>query len=143
MNLYLVCVALHLLALSVWLGHMFVWSLVIGPATKRLEDQATAGQLREAGLSRGGLGWPALAILVPTGLYMLHYRGLGIGTLVSGAAFRGSLGTVLAVKLAFVAAMIVYQAVIGHRKAPIAIYVNMLAAIIVVAASVVLVRGWI
>ena len=37
--------------------------------------------------------------------------------------------------------MIVYQTVWGHRRAPIAIYFNMLAALIVLAASVVLVRG--
>ena len=71
---------LHLLALTLWLGHMFVWSLIIGPALKRVEPAETAELLRESSLFRGGLGWPALAILVPTGLYLLelsrnHARG--------------------------------------------------------------------
>jgi uncharacterized membrane protein len=142
-NLYLLCVALHLLAMSVWLGHMFIWSLVVGPATKRLESRETADTLRDASLSHGGLGWPALAVLIPTGLYMLHYRGIDIGTIVSGDAFLGSQGKVLAVKLGLVAAMVFYQAAIGHRKAPIAIYFNMLSAVLIVAASVLIVRGWI
>jgi hypothetical protein len=47
------------------------------------------------------------------------------------------------VKLALVLAMVIYQAVVGHRRAPIAIYLNMLAAVLIVAASVLIVRGWI
>ncbi len=143
MSLYYICIALHLLALSLWLGHMFVWSLIVGPAVKRVEPQETADLLREASLFRGGLGWPALAVLVPTGLYMLHYRGIEMDQLVSGVAFQGSQGTVLAVKLAAVGGMVVYQAVIGHRRAPIAIYFDMLLALVVIAASVVIVRGWV
>ncbi len=143
MSMYYICVGLHLLALSFWLGHMFVWSLVVGPAVKRLEPRATAELLREASLFRGGLGWPALAVLIPTGLYMLHYRGIELSQLLSGEAFQGTQGVVLAVKLACVAGMMVYQAVVGHRPAPIAIYFDMLLALIVIGASVVLVRGWI
>ena len=143
MNLYLICVALHLLALSLWLGHMFIWSLVVGPAVKRVQPQETADLLREASLFRGGLGWPALAVLIPTGLYMLHYRGIEIGQLLSGAAFQGPQGTALAVKLACVGGMMVYQAVIGHRRAPIAIYFDMLLALIVIGTSGVIVRGWV
>ena len=143
MSMYYICVGLHLLALSFWLGHMFVWSLVVGPAVKRLEPRATAELLREASLFRGGLGWPALAVLIPTGLYMLHYRGIELSQLLSGEAFQGTQGVVLAVKLVCVAGMMVYQAVVGHRPAPIAIYFDMLLALIVIGASVVFVRGWI
>jgi hypothetical protein len=50
---------------------------------------------------------------------------------------------VLAVKLTLVGAIIVYQAVCGHRPASIAVYLNMLAALGIIAASVLLVRGWI
>lgn len=143
MSLYYICVGLHLLALSLWLGHMFVWSLVVGPAVKKLEPRETAELLREASLFRGGLGWPAMAVLIPTGLYMLHHRGIELGQLWSGEAFQGTQGTVLAVKLACVAGMMVYQAVVGHRRAPIAIYFDMLLALIVIGTSVVFVRGWI
>jgi uncharacterized membrane protein len=143
MNLYTVCVTLHLLAMALWLGHMFVWSLIIGPALKRVEPAETAELLRDASLFRGGLGWPALIVLVPTGLYMLSSRGIEFGDLLSGAAFQGQQGRVLAIKLGMVAVMIGYQAYFGHRRAPIAIYFDMLAAVIVIAASVLLVRGWV
>jgi uncharacterized membrane protein len=142
-NWYHICIVLHLLALSLWLGHMFVWSLIVGPAMKGIEPAATAETLRAASLSTGGLGWPALAVLIPTGLYLLHYRGIGLDDLLSGDAFEGSQGAVLAIKLALVAAMIVYQAVCGHRPASIAVHLNMLAAFGIIAASVLLVRGWV
>jgi uncharacterized membrane protein len=139
--LYWVCISLHLLAASLWLGHMFVWSLVVGPAQKRIDPPETAELLRERSLFLGGLGWPALAILVATGLYLLNARDIGPGDLMSGAAFSVA-GDSLAIKLGAVLFMIFYQIVWGHRRAPIAVYFNMLAALIVLGASVVLVRGW-
>jgi len=143
MSLYLVCVAFHLLALTLWLGHMFVWSLLVGPAMKRIEPPDTAELLRESSLFRGGLGWPALIVLIPTGLYMLHYRGISLGALFSGEAFAGTQGAILGAKLALVAVMMGYQASFGHRRAPIAIYFDMLAALLIIVASVAIVRGWV
>jgi uncharacterized membrane protein len=140
---YWIAIALHLLAMSLWLGHMFVWSLIVGPAMKRIEPAATAEILRERSLARGGLGWPALAVLVATGAYLLHVRGIGISALVSGAAFKGVAGIALAIKFIMVLAMIAYQSVFAHRDAPIAVYFNMLAALIVLAVSTVIVRGWV
>ena len=62
--LYLVCISLHLLAASLWLGHMFVWSLFAMPALKRVEPAATADFLRKRSVYLGGLGWPALIVLI-------------------------------------------------------------------------------
>ena len=139
--LYWVCISLHLLAASLWLGHMFVWTLVLGPAQKRIEPAETAALLREHSLFLGGLGWPALAVLAITGVYMLGQRGIGLADLVSGAAFSAD-GDSLALKLAAVLFMVVYQIVWAHRRAAVAIYFDILAALIVLGASVVLVRGW-
>lgn len=141
MNIYRICIALHVLAFSLWLGHMFVWSLIIGPALKKVQPAASAELLRERSLFLGGLGWPALTVLVATGSYLLSARGIGFTELFNGIAFAGVLGKALAVKLALVLAMVVYQAVMGHRPAPLAIYFNMLMALGVIGASVVLVRG--
>ncbi len=143
MTLYWICISLHLLALSLWLGHMFVWSLFVGPALKKLEPRDTGAMLRERSLMFGGLGWPALAVLIPTGLYLLSIRGIMPGDLLAAATYQGAQGTVLAVKLCAVGAMVLYQAFMGHRSAPLAIYFNMLIATIVLGASVVLVRGWV
>jgi hypothetical protein len=142
MTAYTIALVLHLAALSLWLGHMFVWSLIIGPALKRVEPAATAEILRDASLFRGGLGWPALAVLVPTGLYLLSFRGISPGDLIEAETYQGTFGSILATKLAMVAVMIGYQAWFSHRRAPIAIYFDMLAALVIIGASVLVVRGW-
>jgi len=142
MTLYRFCIALHFLAFSLWLGHMFVWSLVVGPALKKLQPPEKAELLRERSLYLGGLGWPALVVLVSTGLYLLSRRGFPPTALLDAHTYAGPLGIALAVKLSLVALMIGYQSVFGHRPAPIAIYLNKLVALGVLAASVVLVRGW-
>ena len=142
MSLYQLSIGLHLAAMALWLGHMFVWSLIIGPALKGVQPPASAETLRERSLFRGGLGWPALVVLVITGIYQLGLRGIAIGDLVSGAAYAGAQGAVLAAKLGLVVCMIIYQVVFAHGRAPIAIYFNMLAALLILAASTVLVRGW-
>jgi hypothetical protein len=143
LTLYHLCVVLHLTALGLWLGHMFVWALITGPALKRIQPANTAELLREKSLQRGGLGWPALAVLIPTGLYLLSVRGIMPMDLLTGAAYAGTQGVVLAVKLACVLIMIGYQASFGHRPAPIAIYFDMLAAVTIIGASVLLVRGFV
>jgi uncharacterized membrane protein len=139
--LYGICISLHLLAATLWLGHMFVWSLVVGPAMKRIEPPATAEFLRERSLFMGALGWPALAVLIATGLYLLNVRGVRPLDLVTGAAYLGD-GWILGIKLLLVLFMVVYQAVWSHHRAALAIYFDMLAALLVLGASVVLVRGW-
>jgi hypothetical protein len=120
---------------------MLVWSLVVGPAQKRIQPPETAELLRARSLYLSGLGWPALIVLIATGLYLLSQRGIAPGDLVSGVAFTAG-GDSLAIKLIAVLFMIVYQIVWGHRSNAIAIYFNILAALIVLGASVVLVRGW-
>jgi len=141
--LYWLAISLHLLAATLWLGHMFIWSLIVGPAMKRIEPQETAALLRERSLYGGGLGWYALIVLTATGWFMLYYRGIGLDELLRGDAIAGPQGAVLTAKLSMVLAMIVYQAVFGHRPARVAIYFNMLAAAVVLFASTVLVRGWV
>lgn len=142
MSLYHVLVALHLLAVALWIGHMFVWSILVGPALKRVEPEATAAFLRERMVYLGGLGWPALAVLVPTGLYLLWLRGIGPGELVTLGFLDRSDGGPILLKLVLVLWMILYQSVWGHRPAPIANWINIAAALVILACSVVIVRGW-
>ncbi len=141
MTLYRLCIVLHVIAAAVWLGHMFFWSLFAGPGLKRMEDADAGRELRRLSLAHGGLGWPALAVLVLTGAYMLAAQGIGLGDLFSPALLASRFGRALDAKLILVAAMIGYQAVFGHRSAPRAIYANMLAGLLVLAASVVLAEG--
>ena len=135
-----ICAVLHLLAALIWLGHMFFWSVFSGPVLKKIQPAETAGLLRQLSMHLGGTGWPALGLLLISGSYMLWWRAPGWGELLSLEIFASSYGQVLAAKLALVLFMIAYQAVVGHRPAPRAIFVNMLVATGVLAASVFLAR---
>lgn len=142
MALYQLSVTLHLLAAMLWLGHMFVWSLITGPALKRVEPPETAELLRERSVFLGAFGWPALAVLIPTGLYQLSMRGISMTDIATLAFLELPDGHVLAAKLLLVLWMVVYQAIWAHHRAPFAVYINMAAALVILAASVILVRGW-
>jgi uncharacterized membrane protein len=132
---------LHLLALTVWLGHMFFWSIVVGPVTKRLEPEHVRRRVRDLSLRWGALGWPALIVLGVTGAFMLHNRGMTLDTLLSGEFLAGPTGRLLSVKLGLVACMAVYQALVGHHPAPRLAYLNMAAALLVIGVSVLLVKA--
>jgi len=134
------CAVLHLLAALIWLGHMFFWSVFSGPVLKKTQPAETAGLLRQLSLHLGGTGWPALGLLLVSGSYMLWWQGPNLDEIRSLEIVASPYGQVLAIKLVLVLFMVVYQAVIGHRPAPRAIYLNMLAAVLVLAASVLLAR---
>ena len=140
MSLYQVTVALHLVAVTLWFGHMFFWSLAAGPALKKIVPQETADTLRRLSLTMGGLGWPSLVVLWITGYLQLRYRGITLDLLLSGQLFTIPGGWVIGVKLGLVVWMVFYQAVFGHRAAPRAIYLNIAAALAIVGLSVLLVR---
>ena len=137
---YRIAITIHLVAVVLWFGHMLFWSLVSGIALKRVQPVETAETLRSLSMTRHGLGWPSLAVLVPTGYILLGHRGIAIEQILSGSAFTQPGGWVLATKLGLVVWMILYQAVFGHRAAPRAIYLNMAAALSILGLSVFLAR---
>jgi uncharacterized membrane protein len=141
MDWYALARILHLLALSVWLGHMFFWSIVVGPVTKRMAPTDAGRRLRELSLRWGALGWPALIVLAATGAFMLRARGATLDRVASGEIFAGAAGRLLGAKLALVAVMVAYQAFVGHRRAPRLVYLDMTAALLVVALSVLIVNA--
>ena len=59
------CFAVHLLAMVIWLGHMFFWSFVVGPLCKRYQPEERREAVREASHRWGALGGGALARPVP------------------------------------------------------------------------------
>jgi uncharacterized membrane protein len=141
MILFRLALILHFAAAFAWLGHMFFWPLIAGPVLKKFQPPPFAERLRALSMTMGGLGWPALGILVLTGGYMLAVRGVTFGALFQASFWSQGGNQALAVKLPLVGFMIGYQAVIGHRPAPRAIYLDMLAALLVIGASVLLARG--
>lgn len=140
MNLYTLCLTLHLLAALLWFGHMFFWCLFAGPVIKRIEPHETGDLLRSLSLSWGGFGWPSLIVLLITGDVMLNYRGITLLKIVTRDPSLGGPGHLLRIKLILVGLMIIYQILRGHGPSRRLIYLDMLAAILIVGISVYLVN---
>ena len=119
--------AVHLLAVMIWLGHMFFWSFVVGPLCKRYQPEEKGAELREASHRWGALGGGALLVLFLTGTMML--------------LDRGDMPAALPWKLGLVALMVLYQMFVGHRRAPKLIYANMLTALVILVLSIQIVHG--
>src|SRR5688572_10046332 len=107
--LYYAVVTLHLLAALLWLGGMFFLGVIGAPVLRTVEPAALRQHLfQQLGLRFRSIGWVAIAILVATGVAMLHLRGLLAWSGVMGDRdfWTSAFGHALAAKLAAVSAMI-------------------------------------
>ena len=161
---YYLLVTVHVLAALLWLGGMFFLGLVGAPVLRAVEPPALRQRLfHQLGLRFRAVGWSAIAVLVVTGVALLHARGLLRWSGVFGsAAFWGTgLGVALAAKLAAVTVMVVVSLVhdflLGpaagratpdsalairlRRRAALLARVNALVGLLLVAAAVRLARG--
>lgn len=113
MTAYHFAVFVHLLAAFVWLGGMFFFAIVGAPVVRSVDDPAMrAGLFRDLGLRFRSVGWGAIGILIATGIWILHLRGLlRAATLFDPGWWGTPLGTALAWKLAVVVGMVGLSAI--------------------------------
>jgi len=105
--LYTLSVYLHVVAACAWIGSMLFFSIVVVPVLRRPEQAAAAGPLvRAVGLRFRSFGWACIGILLTTGVTNLALRGVGFGTLASGAFWADGFGRALAYKLTAVAVVV-------------------------------------
>lgn len=111
--MYLTLVTVHILAAITWLGGVLFLALVGAPALRRVEPPSERAALFEAiGMRFRVVGWSAVAILLVTGVWLLHVRGWLSPELLLAPAFWGSgVGRALAWKLALVTTMLVLSLV--------------------------------
>jgi hypothetical protein len=124
---YLVAVYVHITTVAVWLGAM----LFEDPRSDRFMTRIV-NRIR-------GIGWVSLLILIATGVYMLHARGVALADVVSGRFFAERYGQVFAAKFALVALLAGLQITKGHRPSR-ALYGYLASILVVIALSVWLVR---
>jgi hypothetical protein len=86
-----------------------------------------------------GIGWYAQTVLWITGVYMLYYRGIGVGQLLSAEFIATSWGKLLWIKISLVLLLAVFQIVVGHRPSKL-IYGYILVAFGAVGVGVLMVR---
>lgn len=105
---YVASVYLHILAAATWVGGIIFLVAVIVPALRRAPN---SDLLRQTVLRFRTVGWVAFAVLLLTGLYNLHVRGIGWAELTDPAYRATSSGKALLIKLACFAIVIVLQGI--------------------------------
>jgi hypothetical protein len=125
--LYIVCVWAHVFAMAFWVGAMFFGD----PASERFFSKLFEKRL-------GGVGWYAHGVLWPTGLFMLHYRGV-LGQLFEREFIASPWGRALWVKILLVLLLVVFQITVGNRPSR-TVYAYWLVAFLIIGISVMLVR---
>jgi hypothetical protein len=125
--LYLLAVYVHILTAAVWVGAML------------FEDPASHRFMCRMAYKIRGIGGPSLVLLIATGTFLLFYRGVTWGEIVTGQLFAQRYGQVFGVKLLLVLLLIGLQVTIGNRPSRL-LYGYLLVVLSVIALSVWLVR---
>lgn len=110
MTAYVASVYLHILGAATWVGGIIFLVLVVVPSLRRLDRAAAAPMLRATVFRFRAVGWGAFAVLIVTGLYNLHARGIGWSELTDPDFRATSSGKALLVKLASFAVVLALQA---------------------------------
>jgi len=111
-TLYHLAVFIHVMAALIWLGGMFFVALVGAPVLRKVEPPELRVKLfQDLGLRFRNVGWTALGVLVVTGVWILHLRGvLRLETLADPVWWSTSFGRALGWKLTAVVIMVVVSA---------------------------------
>ncbi len=162
--LYLFSVWVHVLAATVWIGGMLFLVLVVVPWLRKGGRTDAALFLRETGQRFRNVGWVCFGLLLTTGTFNLWVRGVRLSDLVRAEWLQSPFGKTVIVKLsAFLVVLVVSavhdfvvgpratlaiaadprskQAQLERRRASILGRINVVLALVLLAAGVALVRG--
>jgi uncharacterized membrane protein len=161
--LYRLSVWIHLIAACAWVGGILFFALVLVPVVRQQEPGKAAVLVRAVGRRFRSLGWASLGVLAATGVTNLFAR-YSPADLTTAAFWTSPFGTALMAKLGLVAAVVVVT--IAHDAAGIRAAaaaagdpgsseaaqlrriaswlgrIDLLLALLVLFAALVLVRGW-
>ncbi|MEX0926492.1 MAG: DUF4149 domain-containing protein [Dehalococcoidia bacterium] len=110
----------HLTAAATWIGGMIFIAAILVPTARGMHEPPGAGLLllRMAARRFRCVGWGALVLLVITGLWLLHERGVDLARI---HVTEGEFHDILRVKMVLVAVMVVLSSihdfVLGPRLA--------------------------
>ena len=104
---------LHLISLSLWIGGMFFFLFVFGPATHTLAPASGVQVLDQGRRSFQALSWIAITLLLITGFFNLILRGMD-----SGFQFGSGYYAILAIKLFLFLAMTFHHSLQAFKYAP-------------------------
>lgn len=162
--LYLLSVWLHVLAAIVWIGGMAFLVLVVVPWLRQGERANAGAFLRDTGMRFRTVGWVCFGVLLGTGTFNLWVRGVRPRDFADPDWLGAPFGQTVLVKLASFALVLIVSAfhdfVIGprattaigrdptspeaqalRRRASLLGRLNVVLALVLVAAGVMIVRG--
>lgn len=162
--LYLLSVWVHILAATVWVGGMLFLVLVVVPWLRKGARADAGAFLRETGERFRNVGWICFCAVLVTGTFNLWVRGVRLSDFGRVEWLQSPFGTTVVVKLsAFCAVLVVsliHDFVVGPRatkaiaaspgsleaqrerkRASVLGRVNVLLALVLVGAGVLMVRG--
>ncbi len=162
--LYLVSVWLHILAATVWIGGMAFLVLVVVPWLRSGARTNAAAFLRQTGERFRNVGWICFGVVLVTGTFNLWMRGVSLSDFTRAQWLLSSFGKAVVFKIAtFVLVLIIssiHDFVVGpratiaiaedptsaqtrflRRSASLLGRINVLLALALVAAGVIIVRG--
>lgn len=162
--LYLLSVWVHILAATVWIGGMLFLVLVVVPWLREGGRVQAGTFLRETGERFRKVGWICFFLVITTGTFNLWVRGVRLADFTRAEWLQSSFGSTIMIKLsAFLLVLVVsaiHDFVVGpqatkaiaadagsqetqalRRRASLLGRINVLLALILVAAGVMMVRG--
>ena len=162
--LYLVSVWIHILSATVWIGGMAFLVLVVVPWLRSGGRSQAAAFLAETGARFRSVGWSCFLLLVLTGSFNLWFRGVRLSDFGRAEWLASPFGKTVVVKLGVFLAVLAISAVHDFRLGPQATRaiaadptsvisqrarrqaswlgrLNVLLALVLIAAGVMLVRG--
>lgn len=110
--LYLFSVWVHILAAIVWVGGMFFIVLIVVPLIRKGGTGSQAvGFLHDAALRLRTIGWVCFGLVLVTGTYNLHHRGVELSMFADAAWMRSPFGKSITHKLCLFGLTVVLSAV--------------------------------
>ena len=118
-ELYFLCVWLHIVAAATWLGGMLFLALVLVPVLRRVPRAQTAPLFRATARRFRNLSWVALGVLAITGTYNLWIRGVSATNLLQpdwlGSPFGRTVVAKLSLFVLVLIASLVHDFAVGPR----------------------------
>ena len=109
-DLYLVSVWLHIVAVTIWVGGMLFLTLVVVPWLRGPGRATGIAFLRASGRRFRAIAWLCFAILLVTGSFNLHMRGVGLASFADSDWLGSSFGRTVLYKLGLFAVVLILSA---------------------------------
>ncbi len=109
---YVAAVYLHILAAVAWVGGMLFFTLVLVPLLRRPQGVANATELVHlVGRRFRSIGWACIVVLIVSGVLLLGFRAQGAAGIFTAAFWASSFGSILAIKISAIIALVAMSAI--------------------------------